>query len=76
MYNNTINGNIRININGILEIKRKNELSDEFHYVAIVPSILRGKLISYVHNNPTTQHFGQPSTYDNLTQWWWWPRMR
>ena len=71
LYNNTINGNIRINDFGILEIKRKSDLTDDDMYVAIVPSIIRGKLLAYAHNNPTTQHFRQTSTYDNLTQWWW-----
>ena len=71
LYNNTINGNIKINDYGILEIKRKSDLTDEDEYVAIVPSIIRDKLVAYTHNNPTTQHFAQTSTYDNSTQWWW-----
>ena len=76
LYNNAINGNIKFNDDNILIIKRKNELNGEFEYVSIVPAVLRGQISYFAHNNPTTQHFGQTATRDNLTKWFWWPGMR
>jgi len=76
LYRAAIKGEIKFNEDKLLVIKQKNELNDEFEYVAIAPAILRGKLIHFAHNNPTTQHFGQIPTIDNLTKWFWWPGMR
>ena len=76
LVNNAVNGNIKFSDDNILVIKRKNELNDEYEYVSIVPAVLRGRLAYFAHNNPTTQHYGQTATRDNLTKWFWWPGMR
>ena len=67
---------ISLNNNGILVIKRFNAIKSKYHNAFIVPTCLRGAVLSYGRHSPSNHHFGRDPTQDNIEHYFWWPKMR
>ena len=76
LYLRWISGDLRINKNDILQARIWSVKTSSHMWVDIVPLVLRGKMLDYMHHNMNLQHLGDSQTYDALETQYWWPDMK
>ena len=63
---------VRIDDNGILQVKIYVSDFDGNKWLNVVPFAIRGKIMDYAHHNLQLHHFDYTQTYNQLKNKYWW----